>query len=144
MSLPTAIEVFFSLAGAGLIAAALLCRKPNRAITLLFYGSLSVSVAVAALAGFAPGVVVAVLYAGALVAMMLVWLVTFKEEKTGGDAISYIAVALAAALTALLLGAPHGPSVSAAYTPGLLDVASLVLALAVASIGIVHLLGGEK
>ncbi len=139
-------EIAASVAGGGLIVAALLCKRLNRALALLFAGSLTLAIDIAALAGFASGVIVAALYAGALVAMILVWLMLLEEEKTRVDAIYLASVALAAASGLLLLprgAALLGGGAPEPWSPGLLDVGSLMLVLAAASIGVVHILGGD-
>jgi len=76
------IEAVFGFVGTLLVIAALLCRKISRSLFLLFLGSITLAVDIALLSGIVSGVIVAGLYAGAMVAMILVWLMLVEEEKT--------------------------------------------------------------
>jgi len=138
-------EAAAAVAGGGMVVAALLTRRLNRALALLFAGSLTLAIDIAVLSGFVAGVVVATLYAGALVAMVLVWLALLEEEEAPRDKVYLASVAAAAAAGLLLLSHTWGVAAGgcADLTPTMMDVGCVLLALAAASIGIVRLLGGE-
>lgn len=141
------IDVFFGLVGTLFVIASLLCRKISRSLFLLFLGSITIAVDIALLSGMVSGVIIAGLYAGAMVAMMLVWLMLIEEEKTAVDLI-YLSSILGSLATGLIVF--HGV-LSSTRAAVLLDrpivaedIISVVLALIVSSIGVVYLLGGER
>lgn len=142
------IEAFFAATGAGLVVAALLCRDVSRSLFLLFLGSLTLALDIALLAGVISGVIVASLYAGALVAMILVWLMLVEKEKVRVDLV-YAASVLGSLVSGLVLYyvlAFKGVLATRFLERPIVleDVLSIVLALMVASIGVVHMLGGER
>lgn len=142
------IEAVFGFVGTLLIIAALLCRKISRSLFLLFLGSITLAVDIALLSGIVSGVIVAGLYAGAMVAMILVWLMLVEEEKTIVDLV-YLSSIIGSLATGLII--LYGVSSQIGGSTVLLDrpivaedIIAVVLALIVSSIGVVYILGGEK
>ena len=142
------IEAVFGFVGTLLVIAALLCRKISRSLFLLFLGSITLAVDIALLSGIVSGVIVAGLYAGAMVAMILVWLMLVEEEKTIVDLV-YLSSIIGSLATGLII--LYGVSSQIGGSTVLLDrpivaedIIAVVLALIVSSIGVVYILGGEK
>jgi polyferredoxin len=137
--------------GAALALAALFTPRTAQSLLLLFGGTSLLSLAVAALCGPLCGVVVATLYAGALVALMAVWLILAETEEARRDAIYWVAVALmmiallAVLLTAWAEGASATSAVgSAAREISPSDLLLLASVLVVAAGGAPYVLWGEK
>lgn len=134
--------------GVVLVLAALFVRRVTASLLLMFAGSAVLSLAVAALAGALGGVLVASLYAGALIALMAIWLILAETEEVRRDAVYWVAVAV------LLLALPAGllatwglaPQAPAQFTRSvsLEDILLLSLILMVAAGGAPHVLGGER
>ncbi|RLE59094.1 MAG: hypothetical protein DRJ35_06525 [Thermoprotei archaeon] len=142
------IEAVFGFVGTLLVIAALLCRKISRSLFLLFLGSITLAVDIALLSGIVSGVIVAGLYAGAMVAMILVWLMLVEEEKTIVDLV-YLSSIIGSLATGLIIlygvSSQIGGSIVLLDRPIVVeDIIAVVLALIVSSIGVVYILGGEK
>lgn len=136
--------------GGALVLAALASKRMTVSILLLFIGSLLVGFAVAEHSGPIAGMVVAALYAGALVTLILISLtLVSEEEKIKLDQVYAAALALALPVAILLIymfsSVSYSPHKAAARIIGEEDVGAFVLILVTASIGVVTILrGGEK
>ncbi|MEM0087825.1 MAG: hypothetical protein QXS92_04420 [Thermofilum sp.] len=134
--------------GVALVLAALFAQRATASLLLMSAGSAVLSLVIAAFAGPLSGVLVATLYAGALIAMMAIWLILAEAEEAKRDALYWVAVAF------LLLALPAG--LLAAWRPvlqlqapparvvSLEDILILSLILVVAAGGVPYVLGGER
>jgi hypothetical protein len=141
------LEIYLIL-GAVLVIAALFTPRTAQSLLLLFSGSLLLSLAVAELCGRLCGILVATLYAGALIALMAVWLILAEAEEARRDAVYWVAVTLMAiALPAVLLTLWAGGTEvvgGAMREVALSDLLLLALVLVVAAGGAPYILWGER
>lgn len=141
------LEIYLIL-GAVLVIAALFTPRTAQSLLLLFSGSLLLSLAVAELCGRLCGILVATLYAGALIALMAVWLILAEAEEARRDAVYWVAVTLMAiALPAVLLTLWAGGAEvvgGAMREVALSDLLLLALVLVVAAGGAPYILWGER
>jgi len=145
----TAGEVLAAL-GAILTLSALLARRISLAVVLLFFGSLFVGFAIAVLASPAAGAVVATLYAGLLVTLIVVALMVVVEEKELRlDSKHFYAVVLGIPAAYLLAAAliEHGKpgAFGILRTVSAADVGAVALLAVATALGIaIALWGGEE
>ncbi len=80
------------LLGLALVVWALFSRRTTFSLLAMSAGSTMVALAISELAGWVPALLVAALFAGALVALMVVWLVVVAREETRIDTTSALAL----------------------------------------------------
>ncbi|MEZ0346292.1 MAG: hypothetical protein ABWK01_07065 [Infirmifilum sp.] len=136
------------IVGVSLVLAALFASRVSLSLLLMSLGSAVLSLAIAALAGPLSGILVAALYAGALIALMAVWLVLAGSEQARRDAVYWVAIAflLLALPAGLLIITMSGTQQVIVVNRGLSteDVMLLAVILMVASGGVPYVLGGDK
>lgn len=144
------IAEFFSLAGLLLVLYALYARRIALSLLALATGSVMIAYAISELAGWVVALLVASLYAGALVALMAAWAVIVAREEARVDTIYVLALVFlffAAFSTYLLIsgGALKPEPLQVSREADLTDYSLLAVLLLVALLGGLHVVrGGEE
>ncbi|UNQ73100.1 hypothetical protein [Infirmifilum sp. NZ] len=143
------VEVF-CLLGLAFVLWGLFSRRTTFSLLSLSAGSIMVAFAISELAGWVPAMLVASLYAGALVALMTVWVIVVAGEKARIDTIYTLALVFMflIVLAALLLISSNQASLAGRAVlreADYRDFSLLTILLLVALLGGVHTVrgGGE-
>lgn len=134
--------------GVVLVIAALFVQRTTASLMLMSAGSAVLSLVIAGLAGPLSGILVAALYAGALIAMMAIWLILAETEEARRDATYWVAVAffLLALPAGLLLAWKVAPFTGERLMRAVSheDILLLSLILIVSASGAPYVLGGDR
>ncbi|ABL78473.1 hypothetical protein [Thermofilum pendens] len=85
------IEELLSVLGAVIIVGALYSKRVSLSLLLLSLGTVLVAMSIGLLVGATAGILVATVFAGALVALLSLWLIVTEKEEARADSIYVVA-----------------------------------------------------
>ena len=144
------MELVFAFFGTIFIIGGLLSKRITPALLLLALGTTFVALAIGLLVNTTAGLLVSTVFAGALVALMALWLIIAEEETTRADPINVLSLAfmvlLSFALMVFIAFKYHPTRNPYLYIRNMTetDLELAFLAMLVSVTGALYLLRGDK